>query len=301
MKSLLKAAAAAAALCLAAVPAQAQNINRNAEGDYGRITLRSGFLPDPFGITVLAGGPVDASRVSENCVGVLPERASYTLNYRAGELPLYISATSEGDATILVRAPDGSFHCDDDGAGGLNPGVSFEAPRSGRYQIWVGQYVGDGVLPAVLQVSEVGFSAGASAEAPDWSLDPAYGEVSLTAGFLPDPHTIEIAAGGAFDARGLGAAGCVGYIARAPDYRLHWTGGGSLPLIFSVASEADTTLVINDPNDNWVCDDDGGSEGLNPSVRFEGAPSGQYDIWVGVYWGGELQNSTLHISEVSTR
>ncbi|MBL8531565.1 MAG: peptidase S1 [Hyphomonadaceae bacterium] len=137
---------------------------------------------------------------------------------------------------------------------------------------------------------------------PDWQLDPTYGAVDLVSGFLPDPHTIDILAGGELDARALGVPGCVGSIARAPDYRVNWTAGsGQLPLIFSVNSGADTTLVINDPHDNWVCDDDGGEQGLNPSVRFVSPVSGQYDVWVGTYAAGQLQQSTLHVSEVESQ
>jgi hypothetical protein len=151
----------------------------------------------------------------------------------------------------------------------------------------------------VLSISEIGGPSTPVGEgAPDFTLDPAYGTVELAAGFQPDPHTQQIAAGGAFDASQLGGT-CVGWVAQAPDYRVNWTAGsGQLPLIFSVASDADTTLVINGADGSWICDDDGGNEGMNPSVSIQNAPSGQYDVWVGTYSQGELQDSTLHVSEV---
>src|SRR5690606_41682480 len=58
------------------------------------------------------------------------------------------------------------------------------------------------------------------------------------------------------------------------DVRLHWSGGGNLPLIFSVSSSRDTTLVVNGPNGRWYCDDDSG-EGTNPSLRFGSPMAGQ--------------------------
>ncbi|MBL8543294.1 MAG: peptidase S1 [Hyphomonadaceae bacterium] len=138
----------------------------------------------------------------------------------------------------------------------------------------------------------------ASGEQPDFSLDPAYGAVDLRAGFTPDPHNKEIAAGGAIDASSLGG-NCVGWVARAPDYRVNWTAGsGANPLIFSVQSDSDTTLVINDAQGNWVCDDDGGNEGLNPAISFSNPVSGQYDVWVGTFMQGDLQASTLSVSEL---
>jgi hypothetical protein len=83
---------------------------------------------------------------------------------------------------------------------------------------------------------------------------------------------------------------------------VHWTAGsGQLPLVFSVSSASDTTLVINDAGGNWLCDDDGGNEGLNPAITIASPPSGQYDIWVGTYAEGQLQDSTLYVSELSSQ
>lgn len=304
MTSLLRAAALAAALGLAATPAYAQNVNTSAQGTFGNVRLNAGFTPDPYVVSVTAGGPIDASRLGESCVGMIPQRASFTLNYRAGtEWPLYISAVSDGDTVLAVRSPDGQWSCNDD-TNGLNPAVHYAQPRAGRYQIYVGTFGGADAVPAILQISEVGAGTGTGTSAgglPDWQLDPAYGVVELAAGFADDPHTQDILAGGELDASALGVQGCVGHIARAPDYRVMWSGNSGLPLIFSVNSEADTTLVINDPSDNWVCDDDGGNAGLNPSVTFASPQEGQYDIWVGTYGEGGLQQSTLHVSELTSQ
>ena len=293
MKPIVLTVAAAAALCWA-LPAQAQ-VNVGQNGAYGQVTLNSGFEPDPHSVTLTAGGDVDASTIDSACVGRIARRADFSLRYRdAGEYPLIISATSEGDATLAIRAPDGRWYCDDDSGGGLNPLVRFDAPRNGRYQIWVGTF-GDEPAPAVLHISEIG----GVGQRPDFSLDPAYGTVDLVSGFQPDPHTVSVAAGGDIDASGMGVPNCVGWIARAPDYRVNWTAGsGALPLVISVASESDTTLVINDAAGNWVCDDDGGNNGLNPAVTFSNPASGQYDIWVGTYAQGSLQPSTLNVSEL---
>jgi hypothetical protein len=286
----LTVAAVAAALCVS-LPAQAQ-VNTGQSGAYGQVTLTSGFEPDPHSVTLTAGGDVEASSVDADCVGMIARRADFTLRYReAGELPLIISASSEADATLAIRAPDGQWHCDDDSGGGLNPQVRFEAPRNGRYQIWVGTF-SEEPAPAVLHISEVD-------QRPDFTLEPAYGAVDLVSGFQPDPHTVAISAGGELDASSMGVPGCIGWVARAPDYRVNWTAGsGALPLVFSVASESDTTLVINDAEGNWVCDDDGGNNNLNPAITFANPVSGQYDIWVGTYSEGNLQPSTLNVSEL---
>lgn len=305
MKSLTRTMVAAAALAMLAAPAYAQNLNTGATGTYGQTQLRAGFEPDPFNISVLGGGAIDMGDINADCNGFVAQRASFTLRYTANvaDFPtLYIGATSDADTTIAVRTPNGQWVCNDD-ASGLNPMVAIEQPRTGRYQIWVGRYGTENEnAQAQLFVSEIGGpdvpGDAATGEGPDFSLDPAYGAVDIVAGFEPDPHTVAIDAGGSINAMVIGEQ-CLGWIARAPDYRVNWTAGtGELPLIFSVTSQADTTLVINDAQGNWLCDDDGGNEGLNPAITIQGAASGQYDVWVGTYSEGDLQPSTLHVSEL---
>lgn len=135
----------------------------------------------------------------------------------------------------------------------------------------------------------------APASAQDWNLNPTYGQVSLRADFTPDPYNVQVTSGGSIRASDR-LSNCSGYVANAPDFRLHWDGTGNLPLIISANSRADTTLVINGPDGQWWCDDDSG-EGTNPSIRFTSPRSGQYDIWVGNYTN-ENNPATLSISEL---
>ena len=138
-------------------------------------------------------------------------------------------------------------------------------------------------------------TAGA-AVAQDYNANPNYGTVSLTAGFTPDPHVTNLQAGGNLNASDLSSS-CRGTITNAPDLRLNYT-AGSFPLIFSVSSNSDTTLVVNGPDGSWYCDDDGGVNGLNPAVRFASPTSGRYEIWVGTYNSGATQPAQLVISEL---
>ena len=127
---------------------------------------------------------------------------------------------------------------------------------------------------------------------------PIYGTVTLDSGFTPDPHVIGLTSGGGRDASHLGG-GCRGFVANNPDVRLHYD-AGSLPLIISVASDSDTTLVINGPDGEWYCDDDSGENGLNPSVRFDRPRAGRYEIWIGSYSAGQNASARLHISELGS-
>lgn len=152
---------------------------------------------------------------------------------------------------------------------------------------------------SLLTAAVVAACTAGTASAQDYSLDPTYGSVSLQAGFTPDPHTVNVRSGGDRQASTLGN-NCSGYIANAPDYRLHYE-SGSFPLIISVDSDADTTLVVNGPNGSWHCDDDGGEQSLNPMVRIEKPVSGQYDIWVGTYGSEDIESALLQISELSSQ
>ncbi len=301
MTSLGRVLAAAAAVTLMAAPAYAQRINSSATGTFGQVSLRSGFTPDPHVTTVNAGGPIDVSTVSpsENCRGFIAGRPSFTLRYRAGELPLFIGVAADADTTLVVKGPNGQWMCDDDSGDDLNPVISWDNPRSGRYQIWVGRFGTEETVPANLYISEISGPANAvPANAPDFTLEPNYGTIELVSGFTPDPRTVAVAAGGSYNAYQIPE--CVGWISSAPDYRVSFTAGDNgLPLIFSVQSDADTTLVINDAQGNWVCNDD--TNGLNPAVTFVAPTSGQYDVWVGTFSEGSTQPSTLSVSELTSQ
>ncbi len=301
MQSLGRILTAAAAITLMAAPAYAQRIQSSAQGTFGTVNLVSGFTPDPRITTVEAGGPIDVSTVSDNCRGFIAERPSFTLNYRKGELPLYIGVVADDDTTLVIRSPNGQWMCDDDSGDNLNPVVSWSQPRNGRYQIWVGRFGSADLAPAQLYISEIGGPADAvPTDLPDYSLTPNYGVIDLVSGFQPDPATVNVTAGGEYNAYQI--PGCVGSISRAPDYRVNFTAGeAGLPLIFSASSEADTTLVINDAGGNWVCDDDGGNEGLNPAVTFTTPVSGQYDVWVGSYAEGNYPSAVLNVSELTSQ
>ena len=134
---------------------------------------------------------------------------------------------------------------------------------------------------------------------PDYGQQPNYGSTNLVAGFTPDPRIVNLSSGGSIDASQTVGSGCRGYITSAPDYRVNYQAGG-YPLIISVASNTDTTLVINGPNGQYTCDDDSGN-GTNPSVRFNNPQSGQYDIWVGTYGSASSAPASLYISEVSSQ
>jgi len=276
--------------------------NVTAPARYATVQLTEGFMPDPHETRVQAGGELDAAtaNLGPACVGWIDAtRADVTLNYRAGRYPLYLSAASRADTTLVVRDPSGNWLCNDD-MEGLNPGIVIQQPASGEYRIWVGTLDRVPPEPALLRISEIppGSRQGqgqGGGQQPDITAPARYATVQLTAGFMPDPHETRVEAGGELDAAGLGGE-CVGWIdATRADVVLTYT-SGRFPLYLSATSPADTTIVVRDPSGRWLCNDD--MVGLDPGVVIQNPASGEYRIWVGTLDRGPPQGATLRISEL---
>ena len=132
----------------------------------------------------------------------------------------------------------------------------------------------------------------ATVGAQDASIEPSGGTVTLAAGFVPNPFTIAIVAGGAEDIDRLGHFGSV---ADAPNLSLLYE-AGVFPLTISVTeAEADTVLLINDPSGAWHYNDD--TTGMHPAITFSRPASGRYDIWIGTFLDDSPVDSVLAITE----
>lgn len=139
--------------------ASAQNIF--GEPGSGSITLEAGFDEDPRTISVTSGGPIDASETIGDCAGYISEnpdvRLTFTADDQPNALPLFISVRADGDTTLVVNAPDGSWYCNDDGQGEtFNPSVVFGPAQTGDYEIWVGSFEEGQFHDAELDISELG-------------------------------------------------------------------------------------------------------------------------------------------------
>ena len=148
-----------------------------------------------------------------------------------------------------------------------------------------------------LAVAALGISGVASAQ--DVFGDPNSGSIKLEASFPDDPRAIDVTSGGIINAA-KAVEGCTGFISDDPDVRLTFSADDSpnaRPLFISVRSDEDTTLVINAPDGRYYCNDDG-MNGVNPSIIFGPAQSGDYEIWVGSFTEGEYHEAKLDISEL---
>ncbi len=283
--------------------ASTQSLDYSAEANYGTVSLEAGFWPDPHTVEMTSGGDVDLALAIDDdiCSGYATSNPDLKLQWdqeSSGLLKLWVE--SEGDTTLVINDSTGSWHCDDDSAGDLNPLIELDAASGGRYDIWVGSYESDDNYSSTLYISELDDGPGGSdaAQILDYSADANYGSVPLATGFSPNPYEVVMTSGGDVDlAAAIDSDICAGFATSNPDLKLLWEEGATGLLKLWVESEGDTTLVINDSMGNWHCDDDSAG-GVNPQVELDASSGGQFDIWVGSYEPEEGHSSTLYINEL---
>jgi hypothetical protein len=131
--------------------------------------------------------------------------------------------------------------------------------------------------------------------------EATFGTVPMVSGFVPDPWIETVLAGGPINAAAaeLGE-GCLGNIAAVPDVNIEWLEPSTSPIRIFVVSDDDTTLVIRDPEGNFLCNDDSGfpeARPLDPVIQIDEPIVGTYNIWVGTYLEEELADGYLMITE----
>lgn len=153
------------------------------------------------------------------------------------------------------------------------------------------------VVKSVLTAAALalGLAAATTATAQNVNAPAAYGSVSLSAGFLPDPYRIRVRAGGDWYFTTTNTCQRGGWFANAPDFRLFYQAGGYSLFIFA-EGPGDTMLLVNAPDGGWYCNDD--YSGLHPAIIFNRPMSGRYEIWVGTYNRARVRNTILSISEI---
>jgi len=282
------------------------------EPGFGSVTIAPQELSEPFFTDIMSGGSVDVAYLGDNCVGFAATNPDFRIQLSddMADLSILFFASDDGaDTTLIVNAADGEWHCNDDSSlDSLDPGITFDTAPAGQYDVWVGSYYSSESVSGVLALT--GGSGGGEIVNPganrssilDFTGSPHYGSAELAAGFVPDPYLVNVSAGGSVDVANAQLSDeCRGFASSAPDFQLNWSGEASNLHIYFVATEAgnDATLIINNPNGSWLCNDDSPSS-LNPSISINSPPAGRYDIWVGAYSQGEFISGELSISELST-
>ena len=123
------------------------------------LVLASAFTPDPQYLRGIAGGTEAAASTAGiertptgRCVGTVNTLPNHRIYLEDFFESLRVRAISEGDTTIVVRGPGGTW-CNDD-YDGNNAGIAGQW-LPGAYEIWVGSYEADTFAPYELEFSEV--------------------------------------------------------------------------------------------------------------------------------------------------
>lgn len=273
---------------------------RGTYADLGWVELDQGFLPDPYDARVTAGGSAEDGQCGFGWVSGEPTFFVdyYRSSHGSGDFHIY--ARSDADVTLRVVSESGDLYCDDDGLSGTDPLVvipAAELAEEGFYDVYVGTYDG-GTSPAMLYVSESDPRDGSAR-----SKHGAVARIGLEEGFLPDPYSIGVDAGGHVGGDAIGCSLFGGYFPQSSTVVLDYDAiyGGTNGLYLYAESDADVTLRVEAGGRVW-CDDDGFG-GTDPLVviRSGGIRSvNAFDIRVGTYDSAPAA-ATLHISELDPR
>jgi hypothetical protein len=279
----------------------------------GSNSLESGFTPDPFTVPVYGGGSLNGLNLTlqgaADCVGYYSQEPTYSLEWIGSTnftLRMFVVENSGMDATLIIRDPNGNYYCNDDALdGGSDPMIDLPVSLTGQYDVWLGSYMENTSVSATLYITELDYSPTNLPGVPsggDGTLDPyafpIFGNAYLNAGFTPDPFTSDFYAGGEVDAyAAVPTASCNGYASSEPSFQVEWSGSSTQLRFFFVSPDGDTTLIVSDPNGDWLCNDDSDYGGLDPMVEITDPVPGTYSIWVGSYSYGNDPYGTLYVTE----
>jgi serine protease Do len=310
-------------LCIAlfaAAPALAAQsvLQPGAEPEFGIVSIAPGFAPDPLRVPAMTGGgDIDAvnRQLGPDCAGFITAAPDVRLTVSA-ELPLlrliFIADAITTDTTLIVRAPDGAFWCNNNSSGLFNPMVSISAAAPGDYAVWVGGFTPDvpvfgelfvtarddarpgstGLVLPVATTVPTPVPAGLMTPTPlpgtflDPSRTPAHADVALAHGFLPDPFWTVVIGGGELAAPPLDTGNpatsqCAGYVTSEPDMRLNWAGVSPGLRFHLLPSDefTDAALIVHTPDGRWLCNTTFAPGYTDPSVVIDDPAEGVYTVW----------------------
>jgi hypothetical protein len=285
----------------------AADVARAGSASLFTLDLDAGLPLDPTFVSVQAGGEVDASLLSSECVGFINDQPVVTVKL-ANAVPFAeVFFMSDSDPTLVVLTPDGQLLCNDDWHEDvLDPSVQLADAPAGVYKIWVGSYAKNQLIPGVLVLTtKPEFNLGAfslggliqrpptpkAAGLPDVEeareagikaiLDQAAEAVEFT-GEEPVNASLTVSGTIPLFQLGLPNPACNGLVSGVPDFVFDWTGEGEQFTVFLEGDSDATLLVLSEDAELLACGDDAeDGVNMNPVVAVTGAKPGLYGVWVG--------------------
>lgn len=126
-------------------------LNPTAATNYGETALVSADVPHR--VQGVAGGDLDASALQSGCVGYVTANPDYRIIWPGSFSTLRFFFTGEGDATLIVLAPDGTLYCNDDAVGTVSPMIDVPAAAAGVYNVWLGSFAAGGHISGTLAIT----------------------------------------------------------------------------------------------------------------------------------------------------
>lgn len=260
-----------------------------------QLLLANNYYPNPQVVPLL----IDLSqtgRQTEDCFGYFDVNGpDVRLTYQAEDQPLFLYATSEADTLLLVQTPDGEWHCNDDGIEGtLHPMLSWDRPQQGTYLIWLGSFDHYDSHSALLHLADQDPSPELADYRDDWFPDDSeplqvalpYRQQYLQLASTPlvTQSWPLLMTGGAQQSSTTDWL-CTGFVnAQGPDALMLLTADVTdLYLAVESGPDQDSTLIVQGPDGQWICDDDGLGRDLDAMIHWPLAAEGEYRIWVGSF------------------
>lgn len=117
------------------------------ESNFGTVSLRTGFMPDPKVAQGRSGGARDAQTLNSECRGwidankpdhIFVAETAFGMNFR---ILAHSTSQPTKDITLVIQKPDGTFVCNDDAAPpATDPIIANQNFMPGIYKVWVGSY-----------------------------------------------------------------------------------------------------------------------------------------------------------------
>jgi hypothetical protein len=290
---------------------------------YLTLDMAAGFALDPFLVSLNGGGERDAATFDADCVGYVNDQPVMTTHWEGAVDELRVFFYSDSDSTLVIQQPDGSFVCADDAADNvLDPEITFTAPMTGAYKLWIGSFDENQLIPGLLVITA----------RPDFGLaefDPstlvrrapiepevdmaetsgpaiAAKEIVTTAEVISTDAVITTAttvtaslvASGtvpSFEVSGDDAV-CGGMIGDVPDFIVDVPEGIELLRIMFEAEQDSSLVVVHGEEGSFCADDSADLTNANPVLDIEAPEAGYYGIYVGRFNEDEPVGGTLTVT-----